>query len=128
MLIILRGILQNTIPVLGANCEQMDSLIVRAGIKSLSLGVEGDQTGVEAYIHEYYDYPWDGILHFIGGTASGGSTPGGSGPDYDDTPFDVYYRVKTKEDGWLPEVKNLDDYAGIPGHKIVAIADRKSVV
>lgn len=24
----------------------------------------------------------------------------------------VYYKVKTKENGWLPEVKNLDDYAG----------------
>lgn len=29
-------------------------------------GKEGDQTGKESYIHAYYDYPWDGILHFIG--------------------------------------------------------------
>lgn len=28
---------------------------------------------------------------------------------------DVYYRVRTKADGWLPEVKNLEDYAGFTG-------------
>lgn len=30
-------------------------------------GNSGDQTGYESYIHWYYDYPWDGILHYIGG-------------------------------------------------------------
>lgn len=30
-------------------------------------GESGDQTGYEAYIHTYYDFPWDGILHYIGG-------------------------------------------------------------
>lgn len=29
-------------------------------------GSSGDQTGSEAYIHGYYDYPWDGILHYEG--------------------------------------------------------------
>lgn len=32
------------------------------------------------------------------------------------------YRVRTNEDGWLPEVVNLADYAGIPGHAITDIA------
>lgn len=27
-------------------------------------GQVGDQTGAEAYVHGYYDYPWDGILHY----------------------------------------------------------------
>ena len=31
---------------------------------------------------------------------------------------DVYYRIKTKEIGWLPQIKNLDDYAGVPGQAI----------
>ena len=88
-------------------------------------GREGDQTGWEAYVHGYYDYPWDGILHFTGGAASGGSTsPSGSG-NYDDPVGanpGVRYRVKTVEDGWLPEVVDLEDYAGIPGHDIVAVA------
>lgn len=26
----------------------------------------GDQSGQEAYVHAYYDYPWDGILHYNG--------------------------------------------------------------
>jgi len=31
----------------------------------------------------------------------------------------VYYKVKTKENGWLPEVKNLDDYAGLGKNTII---------
>lgn len=30
----------------------------------------GDQTGTEAYIHGYYDYPWDGVLRFTGQSES----------------------------------------------------------
>ena len=84
-------------------------------------GVEGDQTGTEAYIHAYYDYPWDGILHHLGAKASGGSAIDVT-PVYDNDQPVVTYRVKTKQDGWLPEVSNLNDYAGIVGHVIVAIA------
>ena len=29
-------------------------------------GQSGDQTGGESSIHGYYDYPWDGILHYNG--------------------------------------------------------------
>lgn len=31
---------------------------------------QGDQTGTEAYIHAYYDYPWDGVLRFMGQSES----------------------------------------------------------
>jgi len=31
----------------------------------------------------------------------------------------VYYRVKTKENGWLDEVKNLNDYAGLGKNTII---------
>ena len=31
----------------------------------------------------------------------------------------VYYRVKTKENGWLEEVKNLNDYAGLNKNAII---------
>ena len=37
-------------------------------------GEEGDQTGNESHICAYYDYPWDGILHWKGD----GETLGGS--------------------------------------------------
>ena len=46
-------------------------------------GNEGDQTGWESHVTGYYDYPWDGILHWIsdgetlGGEGSSGVTPSG---------------------------------------------------
>lgn len=37
-------------------------------------GREGDQTGSESVNHRpFYNYPWDGILHFTGGAAQGGT-------------------------------------------------------
>ena len=36
----------------------------------------------------------------------------------------VYYRVKTQKHGWLPEVKNLEDYAGWQGSPITDVAIR----
>ena len=36
------------------------------------------------------------------------------------TQIDVTYCVKTKENGWLPEVKNLNDYAGYGKNSIIA--------
>lgn len=42
-----------------------------------------------------------------------------SGPVKD---VNVYYRVKTKDYGWLPEVKNLNDYAGWQNSPITALA------
>lgn len=34
----------------------------------------------------------------------------------------VYYKAYTNEDGWLPEVKNLEDYAGYNNHAIRYLA------
>lgn len=36
----------------------------------------------------------------------------------------VFYRVRTQKHGWLPEVKNLDDYAGYENSPITDIAIR----
>ena len=38
-------------------------------------GKTGDQTGGESRIAAYYDFPWDGILHFKGSTAKPSSNP-----------------------------------------------------
>lgn len=38
----------------------------------------------------------------------------------------VYYRVKTKKHGWLPEVKNLDDYAGYQNSPVTSVAIKVS--
>lgn len=40
------------------------------------------------------------------------------------TTLDVYYKVFTAAHGWLPEVKNLEDYAGILGEPILAVECR----
>lgn len=36
----------------------------------------------------------------------------------------IYYRVKTQKHGWLPEVKNLEDYAGWENSPITGLAIR----
>ncbi len=36
----------------------------------------------------------------------------------------IYYRVKTQKHGWLPEVRNLEDYAGWEGSPIVDVMVR----
>lgn len=36
----------------------------------------------------------------------------------------VYYRVKTQAHGWLPEVRNLDDYAGYEGSPVIGFMVR----
>ena len=85
-------------------------------------GTEGDQTGWEAYVHGYYDYPWDGILHFTGGEASGGAsggspTGGGSGgsqPSGGEWQGDMVGRDDTTGAG--------DDYAGVFGKPMRYIA------
>ena len=38
----------------------------------------------------------------------------------------VYYRVKTQKHGWLPEVKNLTDYAGFEDSPIIGLAIKTS--
>ena len=38
-------------------------------------GNEGDQTGYESHICAYYDYPWDGILHWKNDGATLGAPP-----------------------------------------------------
>ena len=54
-----------------------------------------------------------------GSVSAAPSAPASSGSK---PTIDFKYRVRTKEDGWLPEVVNLADYAGIPGHAITDIA------
>lgn len=38
----------------------------------------------------------------------------------------VFYRVKTQKHGWLPEVKNLEDYAGFEDSPIIGLAIKTS--
>lgn len=81
-------------------------------------GKRGDQTGWESSVHGYYDFPWDGILHY-NGKADG------------EVREDIRYRVSTDPDGkvWLPEMVGKydtggsgDDFAGEPGEPIRWVA------
>lgn len=71
-------------------------------------GNVGDQTGHESSIHGYYDYPWNGILRWIGsGEAAGNPAPA---PAPSGIP-DLRYRVRTGG-VWLPEMINHMDTGG----------------
>lgn len=90
-------------------------------------GQVGDQTGRESSVHGYYDYPWDGILHYIGGEATLAPAPSSPSQPSINLPS-PRYRVYTYEDGWLEWMNGFecadgcgDDYAGIQGHVIRAI-------
>ena len=53
--------------------------------------------------HRTLDMGWDRFLNMIKDKLEDKPTS---------NEVNVYYRVKTQKHGWLPEVKNLDDYAG----------------
>lgn len=83
-------------------------------------GARGDQTGREAHLGRYYDYPWDGILHYNGKADEGQDGPA--------IPSDeIRYRASTDPAGeeWLDEMVGLwdtggsdDDFAGEMGEPI----------
>lgn len=58
-----------------------------------------------------------GKLIYIDYTDSPQPTPSGND-------VNVYYRVRTQRHGWLPEVKNLEDYAGFENQPIIGLAVR----
>ena len=62
------------------------------------------------------------VKGLTGKTVSGSSKPAGGSSSGSKPTIYFKYRVKTAQDGWLPEVVNLADYAGIPGHAITDIA------
>ena len=83
-------------------------------------GTRGDQTGWESHVTDYYDYPWDGILHY-NGKADSSVTPPKPSTDA------VRYRVSSDPSGsdWYDEMQNGydtggsgDDYAGEYGKSI----------
>ena len=57
---------------------------------------------------------------------SDGDSGSVGGSDNQDKKPEVTYCVKTLKRGWLPTVKDLEDYAGVSGDKIVAFAVKVS--
>lgn len=78
-------------------------------------GDEGNQTGWEAHISAYYDYPWDGILHWQSdgdwlGEGNHSDNSGNSGTTDSNIPAVEYcVRVNGK---WYSPLQNLTDTGG----------------
>ena len=71
--------------------------------------------------HRTMDKGWDRFLNMVR------SKLGKEEETVQPTPsskVNVYYRVKTQKHGWLPEVKNLEDYAGWQDSPITGVAIR----
>lgn len=71
-------------------------------------GVEGDQTGYESHIRTYYDYPWNGILRYIGEGAS--SEPSFGGSQFSGVPA-IMLQARTTDGTVLPAT-SYPDFAG----------------
>ena len=68
--------------------------------------------------HRTLDLGWDRFLKMVEAHLNGDKPAPSPTPTPAPKPaktVDVYYQVRTKADGWLPEVKNLEDYAGFTG-------------
>ena len=65
--------------------------------------------------HRTLDMGWDRFVKMIETKLNGVPKPVTSD-------VNVFYRVKTQKHGWLPEVKNLEDYAGWENSPITGLA------
>jgi hypothetical protein len=69
--------------------------------------------------HRTLDMGWDRFIKMIETKLNGTPKPVTSD-------VNVFYRVKTQKHGWLPEVKNLEDYAGWENSPIIGLAIKTS--
>lgn len=65
--------------------------------------------------HRTLDLGWDRFIKMVETELGGDKKP-------IKKDVNVYYRVKTQKHGWLPEVKNLEDYAGWENSPITGVA------
>ena len=69
--------------------------------------------------HRTLDLGWDRFIKMIETKLYDGSNGVSES-------IDVFYKVKTQKHGWLPEVKNLEDYAGFEDSPIIGLAIKTS--
>lgn len=75
-------------------------------------GVEGDQTGWESHTRGYYNYPWDGILEYVGdGPASSSGSSSSSSSELSSGVPTIMLQAKTTDGTVLPAT-SYPDYAG----------------
>ncbi len=70
--------------------------------------------------HRTLDMGWDRFIKMVENCLNGTQNQVVSS----NNDVNVFYRVKTKDHGWLPEVKNLEDYAGWQNSPIIGLAIR----
>lgn len=70
--------------------------------------------------HRTLDIGWDRFINMV--KEKLGETPKPTSTPTVDNNVNVYYKVKTKKHGWLPEVKNNNDYAGWQNSPITSLA------
>lgn len=75
-------------------------------------GVEGDQTGYESHIRTYYDYPWNGILRYIGEGASSEPSSGGSSSGAQSSGVPAIMLQARTTDGTVLPATSYPDFAG----------------
>lgn len=66
--------------------------------------------------HRTLDMGWDRFLKMIEDKLNSSNSKS------ENDKVNIYYKVKTKKHGWLPEVKNLSDYAGWENSPITCLA------
>ena len=71
--------------------------------------------------HRTLDMGWDRFIKMVENKLNGTQN---QTTEVSSKNVNVYYRVKTKTHGWLPEVKNLEDYAGWENSPITGVAIR----
>lgn len=73
----------------------------------------------------FYDYPRrlaEKGCNFLEKKENAPSKPNNSKPTTTNKSVNVIYKVRTTKGKWLPEVKNLEDYAGLKGYAITDVA------
>ena len=64
------------------------------------------------------------IVELVNARLDGGQATPAPQPPAQTAEINAYYRVRTQAHGWLPEVKNNDDFAGFQGSPITDVAIR----
>lgn len=80
--------------------------------------------------HRTLDMGWSRFLNmiqkFLGSDINHSNISSDTNTIVTENGVDVFYRVRTKKHGWLPEVKNLEDFAGFEDRPVTDIAVRVS--
>ncbi len=72
--------------------------------------------------HRTLDMGWDRFLKMVESKLGNNNNESVR----EEKEVDVYYKVRTQKHGWLPEVRNLEDYAGFENSPVTDIAIRVS--